>query len=110
MPSSKNTCNFPFFFCSSDSKMTQHNQQCGMFNCYPKFMQRFATTRAFIAIYGLLGIFQAMGYIYFTVTLQTIEKRFKIPSQTTGTNNSRKIQNVIKIFIKSIDRINSQWQ
>ncbi|KAG5676086.1 hypothetical protein PVAND_005940 [Polypedilum vanderplanki] len=58
--------------------------ECGFFNWYPKFLQRFANTRSFIAIYGLLGIFQAMGYIYFVITLQTIEKRFKIPSQTTG--------------------------
>jgi Organic Anion Transporter Polypeptide (OATP) family len=62
----------------------KENQQCGMFNWYPKFLQRFATTKSFIGIYGLLGIFQAMGYIYFVITLQTIEKRFKIPSQTTG--------------------------
>lgn len=62
----------------------QKNQQCGMFSWYPKFLQTFATTRTFIGVYGLLGIFQAMGYIYFVITLQTIEKRFKIPSQTTG--------------------------
>ena len=69
--------------------MTQHydqqkNQQCGMFSWYPKFLQTFASTRSFIVVYGLLGIFQAMGYIYFVITLQTIEKRFMIPSQTTG--------------------------
>jgi MFS family permease len=66
--------------------MTRPNTQCGiaMFNWYPKFLQSFASTRSFIAVYGMLGIFQAMGYIYFVITLQTIEKRFKIPSQTTG--------------------------
>lgn len=66
--------------------MTQikKDQQCGIFNWYPKFLQQFASTKSFIGVYGLLGIFQAMGYIYFVITLQTIEKRFKIPSQTTG--------------------------
>lgn len=51
---------------------------------YPAFLQRFATTRSWILIYGLLGTFQAMSYVYFVITLQTMEKRFKIPSQTTG--------------------------
>jgi organic anion transporter 5A len=66
--------------------MTRSNTQCGIsgFNWYPNFLQRFATARSFVAVYGLLGVFQAMGYVYFLVTLQTIEKRFKIPSQTTG--------------------------
>ncbi|CAG9797785.1 unnamed protein product [Chironomus riparius] len=64
--------------------MAKQNTLCGMFNWYPQFLQRFANTRSFIAVYGLLGIFQAMGYIYLVITLPTIEKRFKIPSQTTG--------------------------
>jgi len=52
---------------------------------YPKSLQKFANTKSFIVVYGVLGIFQAMGFIYFIITLQTVEKRFKIPSQTTGT-------------------------
>lgn len=51
---------------------------------YPKFLQRFANTRTFILVYGLLGTVQSMGFVYFAITLQTMEKRFKIPSQTTG--------------------------
>jgi len=35
-------------------------------------------------VYGLLGTIQAMAYIYFVATLTTLEKRFKIPSKTTG--------------------------
>ncbi|CAO1337195.1 unnamed protein product [Diamesa serratosioi] len=58
---------------------------CGFSWCgYPNFLQKFATTRTYIIVYGILGTFQAMGYVYFAITLQTIEKRFKIPSQTTG--------------------------
>ncbi|CAO1338045.1 unnamed protein product [Diamesa tonsa] len=58
---------------------------CGFSWCgYPNFLQKYATTRTYIIVYGILGTFQAMGYVYFAITLQTIEKRFKIPSQTTG--------------------------
>lgn len=32
----------------------------------------------------LIRLFQAMAYMYFVVTLTTLEKRFKIPSHTTG--------------------------
>lgn len=39
-------------------------------------------------VYGLLGTIQATSYLYFVITLTTIEKRFKIPSQTTGYNDT----------------------
>lgn len=62
---------------------------CGFSWCgYPNFLQKYATTRTYIIVYGILGTFQAMGYVYFAITLQTIEKRFKIPSQTTGESKS----------------------
>lgn len=57
---------------------------CGLANWHPEWMQRYANTKMFMAVYGLLGTIQAMSYMYFIVTLTTIEKRFKIPSQTTG--------------------------
>lgn len=57
---------------------------CGLANWHPAWMQRYANTKMFMAVYGLLGTIQAMSYMYFIVTLTTIEKRFKIPSQTTG--------------------------
>jgi hypothetical protein len=73
------------FHAFSEDTMTSTSTSCGLWWCgYPKFLQRFANTKTFILVYGLLGTFQAMGYIYFVITLQTMEKRFKIPSQTTG--------------------------
>ncbi|KAG4075324.1 hypothetical protein HA402_003115 [Bradysia odoriphaga] len=35
-------------------------------------------------VYGILGTVQSASTLYFALTLTTIEKRFKIPSQTTG--------------------------
>lgn len=57
---------------------------CGLSFWHPSWLQKFANSKTFLIVYGLLGTTQAMGYLYFVVTLTTIEKRFKIPSQTTG--------------------------
>lgn len=57
---------------------------CGLGKWHPAWLQKYATTKWFIGVYGLLGTIQAMSYMYFIVTLTTLEKRFKIPSQTTG--------------------------
>ncbi|GAB0089866.1 Solute carrier organic anion transporter family member [Sergentomyia squamirostris] len=58
--------------------------ECGIGMWKPQWLQRFANTRTFILVYGFLGTVQAMCYMYFVITLTTIEKRFKIPSHTTG--------------------------
>lgn len=63
---------------------SKQQNTCGIFGLSPRWLQSYATTRCFLIVYGFLGTTQAMGYLYFVVTLTTIEKRFKIPSQTTG--------------------------
>ncbi|KAJ8669939.1 hypothetical protein QAD02_001198 [Eretmocerus hayati] len=60
------------------------DSRCGLCGVYPKWIQSWATSRNFIAVYGLLGTIQAMAFIYMGVSLTTLEKRFKIPSRTTG--------------------------
>ncbi|PNF14783.1 hypothetical protein B7P43_G07610 [Cryptotermes secundus] len=58
---------------------------CGLGPCFrPVWLRKYATPRCFLLVYGLLGTIQAMAYIYFVATLTTLEKRFKIPSKTTG--------------------------
>lgn len=57
---------------------------CGVCGIYPRWLRDRATPNNFIAVYGLLGTVQAMAFIYIVVTLTTLEKRFKIPSRTTG--------------------------
>jgi hypothetical protein len=58
---------------------------CGLKPCFqPAWLRKYATPRYFLVVYGLLGTIQAMAYIYFVATLTTLEKRFKIPSKTTG--------------------------
>lgn len=58
---------------------------CGLGPCFrPAWLQKFATPRSFLIVYGLLGTIQSVAYIYFVASLTTLEKRFKIPSKTTG--------------------------
>lgn len=59
-------------------------QDCGFYGFYPRWLRNRATSKLFIVVYGLLGTIQAMSFIYVVVTLTTLEKRFKIPSRTTG--------------------------
>uniref|UniRef100_A0A336M246 Solute carrier organic anion transporter family member n=1 Tax=Culicoides sonorensis TaxID=179676 RepID=A0A336M246_CULSO len=60
------------------------DNSCGLSFWHPRCLQFFATKRTFIIIYGLLGTVQAMSFVYFIVSLTTLEKRFQIPSSTTG--------------------------
>lgn len=64
--------------------MVKDSTLCGTSFWYPSWLQRFATSKSFLMVYGFLGFSQAMSYMYFIVTLTTLEKRFKIPSHTTG--------------------------
>lgn len=57
---------------------------CGLGCIRAVWMQRFATVKSFITVYSILGMIQSMSYVYFSVTLTTLEKRFKIPGKTLG--------------------------
>lgn len=57
---------------------------CGYGVCGGSFLQLFANKKAYVLIYGLSGAFFNMSFSYFNGSISTIEKHFKIPSQTTG--------------------------
>jgi hypothetical protein len=59
-------------------------------------------------VYGLLGTIQAMAYIYFVASLTTLEKRFKIPSKTTGVTQSGAKRDRETQMIISAVKINAQ--
>ena len=71
--------------------------RCGICSFFPKWLQIRATAKIFILVYGLLGTIQSMAHVYINITLTTIEKRFKIPSRTTGNIHW------LYIFFKKID-------
>ncbi|CAG7725964.1 unnamed protein product [Allacma fusca] len=69
---------------SLDIEDEDEDTLCG-FACFrPKWMQKFANKTTFMVIFSLLAVIQGMGWSYMTGTITTIQKRFKISSQTTG--------------------------
>ncbi|XP_043671466.1 solute carrier organic anion transporter family member 74D isoform X2 [Vespula pensylvanica] len=57
---------------------------CGIWCLRGPNLQRFANKKAYVFLYGILGCIFSASYAYFNGTITTIEKRFKIPSKTTG--------------------------
>lgn len=57
---------------------------CGIWFLKGPCLQRFANKKAYVFLYGLLGCVFSAAYAYFNGTITTLEKRFKIPSRTTG--------------------------
>lgn len=57
---------------------------CGFWFFRGPFLQKFANKKAYVMIYGLMGCVMASTFAYFNGTITTLEKRFQIPSRTTG--------------------------
>ncbi|PSN45336.1 hypothetical protein C0J52_18706 [Blattella germanica] len=57
---------------------------CGIGPFRGPWLQKFANKKAYVFLYGLLGCTFSASYAYFNGTITTLEKRFKIPSRTTG--------------------------
>ncbi|KAJ3639424.1 hypothetical protein Zmor_002785 [Zophobas morio] len=57
---------------------------CGIWFLKGHWIQHFANKKAYVFLYGLLGCVFSAAYAYFNGTITTLEKRFKIPSRTTG--------------------------
>ena len=66
---------------------------CGFGPIRSAWLQKFANKKAYVFIYGLLGCTFTASYAYFNGTITTLEKRFKIPSRTTG-----KLQTPVRAF------------
>ncbi|XP_967848.2 solute carrier organic anion transporter family member 74D [Tribolium castaneum] len=66
-----------------DVRLTE-DTTCGIWVLKGPWLQRFANKKAYVFLYGLLGCVFSAAYAYFNGTITTLEKRFKIPSRTTG--------------------------
>ncbi|ODM96224.1 Solute carrier organic anion transporter family member 1C1, partial [Orchesella cincta] len=60
------------------------DMRCGLGCFSPEWIQPYATKPVFMVVFTLLGVIQGMSWSYFTATITTLEKRFKISSQTAG--------------------------
>lgn len=78
----------------TDDNVNSHNKNynivltedttCGLWRIKGPTLQRFANKKAYVFLYGLLGCVCSAAFAYFNGTITTLEKRFKIPSKTTG--------------------------
>lgn len=57
---------------------------CGIWLFKGPLLQKFANKKSFVLLYGISGMIFSATYAYFSGTITTMEKRFKIPSKTMG--------------------------
>ncbi len=62
----------------------EEDTQCGLGPFHGKWLQGYANKKSYLLTYSFLGLFQAMFFSYSIATLTTLEKQFKLKSQTTG--------------------------
>lgn len=57
---------------------------CGLGPWRPRMLQRLASKKVYMLIYGLLGIVQGMFYTYLSAMISTLEKEFGIKSKESA--------------------------
>lgn len=67
-----------------DSMPLTEETTCGFWFLKGALLQKMANKKVYVCLYGLLGCFIGATYAYFNGTITTLEKRFQIPSRTTG--------------------------
>lgn len=84
---------------------------CGIWCFKGPTLQKFANKKAYVFLYGVLGCIFSASYAYFNGTITTIEKRFKIPSKTTGTYDMFHCTQILYVHcIAKIDLIYRLWK
>lgn len=84
--------------------------RCGISCWHPIWLQKFANIKWFTLVYGLLGTVQGISSMYIVITLTTMEKRFKIKSQTTGETLAATTKYRNRIYFLWCFRIHLEWQ
>ncbi|XP_066158162.1 solute carrier organic anion transporter family member 74D-like isoform X1 [Euwallacea fornicatus] len=69
---------------SREISINAKETSCGLWCLKGSWLQTFANKKAYVILYGLLGCIFSASFAYFNGTITTLEKRFKIPSRTTG--------------------------
>lgn len=89
----------PYEYIVSDEQLND----CGIFNCRPVKMQKFARIKTFVLLLSMLvTLQQALSSGYINSVITTIEKRFDIPSSLSGLiASSYEIGNVITVIFVS---------
>lgn len=64
--------------------LNSEDTTCGIGPCTPAWLQKFASKKTYVLVHGLIGMNTFALSSYFIGTISTLEKRFKISSQTSG--------------------------
>ncbi|XP_017835385.1 solute carrier organic anion transporter family member 74D [Drosophila busckii] len=71
-------------FLNEKQAAVEEAHECGFWFLRGPQLQRFATENVYVVVYGIAGCLITMAYSYFTGTITTLEKRYKIPSQVSA--------------------------
>lgn len=67
-----------------DTTEPEEDTKCGFGSIYPKWLQIFASKKAFVVVYALAGMQQFIVSSYSVGTMSTMEKNFKMSSRQSG--------------------------
>ncbi|KAK9498787.1 hypothetical protein O3M35_003346 [Rhynocoris fuscipes] len=67
-----------------DLDLKEYDTQCGIGGYKPKWLQKLASKKSYVLIYGLLGLYETSLASYYIGIISTIEKRFRFPSSISG--------------------------
>ena len=81
--------------------MSRNNEVlCGLGSWRPDFLQRLASKKIYMVIYGALGIIQGMFFTYLSATLTTLEREFGIKSREAAILMSgNEISQILFLFV-----------
>lgn len=84
-------------------ELLENSKECGILNCRPRFIQKYAGIKVFVFLLSfLVTLQQALSSGYINSVITTIEKRFEIPSSLSGLiASSYEIGNVITVIFVS---------
>ncbi|XP_020805140.1 solute carrier organic anion transporter family member 4A1 [Drosophila serrata] len=69
---------------SEEKDVSGGETSCGFWLFKGPSMQRFATEKMYVILYGIAGCVMTMTFAYFNGTITTLEKRYKIPTKISG--------------------------
>jgi len=66
------------------SVINQNDYLCGIGSWKPNWMQRLASPKVFLFIFGAIGIIQGAAFTYMIASVTTLEKRYAFGSKISG--------------------------
>lgn len=62
----------------------ENDNKCGLFNFYPKWLQKMATPRSFLVCFCIKNILQGMIFTYIVGIETSLERHFQLDGKSIG--------------------------